>query len=165
MAAGNKCGYPLTSEGALTDVDTAQRNPLGLRQFDDIGNEYVYLPGVASLAAGDFVIYGNNLTFVPARLLNDAGGQGAGAVALAMAAILAANWGWFQIYGVSQANAAVATTASVGVQLYRSSTAGRASASAVAKDCVYGALTAAASVANVGQVFLTYPKVADQSTL
>src|SRR5581483_12141406 len=42
--------------GALT---LGQRNPLGTRVVDDLGNEYIYLLGVASLAQGDFVQFGN----------------------------------------------------------------------------------------------------------
>lgn len=163
MAIVNKIGAALATAGLLTDVDTVQRNPLGFRSQGDDGGEYVYLPGVASLVAGDWVMY-SLATFVPTRLLNDAGSATAGAVAVAMGAILATNWGWFQVYGpVLVAN--IATTSSVSFSLYRTSTAGRASVSAVAKDCIFGAYTSAASVSNVGTAFIDYPFVTDNSTL
>jgi len=166
MATPNKIGAQLATLGLLTDVDTTKRNFLGARVQDDQGGEYVYLQGIASLAAGDFIVYGNAAApYVVTRLVNDANSGGAGSVALAMAAALATQFGWFQVYGPSQANANVATTASIGVQLYRSGTTGRAAVTAVAKDCLFGVYTMAASVANVGQVFLDYPTVTDQSTL
>ena len=159
----NKVGWPLASVGLLTDVDTTQRNSLGQRETDENSNEYVYLPGVASLVAGDFVMY-SLATYVPTRLLNDAGSSTAGLVAVALTATLAANWGWFQIYGnVLVAN--IATTSSVSFSLFRTATAGRASVTAVAKDCIFGAYTSAASVSNIGTAFITYPHVTDNSTL
>lgn len=143
-----------------------QRNPVGFRVFDDAGNEYVYLPGVASLAQGDFVIY--NLmpgAVTVARMLNDANSGGAGLVACAMGAFVASCCGWYQIFGVTPTFANVATTSSVLAALYRSATTGRLAASANAKDTVYGAFTAAASTSNAGAALLSYPFVVDQSTL
>src|SRR6266404_7694882 len=155
--AANKVGASLATVGLLTDVDTSQRNTLGTRTQDDGSGEYIYMPGVASLAAGDWVMY-SLATFVPTRLLNDAGSATAGLVAVAMGAILAANFGWFQVFGVVLV-ANVATTSSVSFSLYRTSTAGRASVTAVAKDCIFGAYTNVASVANVGSVTISYPHV------
>jgi len=161
--AANKVGASSASVGLLTDVDTVQRNPLGMRQQDEANNEYVYMPGVGSLVAGDWVMY-SLATYVPTRLLNDAGSATAGLVAVALGAILAANFGWFQIYGVV-AVANIATTSSVSFSLFRTSTAGRAAVSAVAKDCIFGAYTNVASVANVGSATICYPHVTDNSTL
>jgi hypothetical protein len=159
----NKVGSSMASVGLLTDVDTVQRNSLGAREQDENNNEYVYMPGVASLVAGDWVMY-SLATYVPTRLINDASSATAGFVAVAMGAILAVNFGWFQIYGnVLVAN--IATTSSVSFSLYRSGTAGRASVTAVAKDCIFGAFTSAASVANVGTASIVYPFVTDNSTL
>jgi hypothetical protein len=168
MSTPNKISYPDCSLGLLTDVDTVQRNPLGTRQFDDQGSEYIYLNGVASCVAGSFVLFGQSATpyATVALLINDANSQTAGMVAVAYAAVNATtSFGWFQIHGLTQGKEAIATTATVGGQLYRTSTAGRAAVTAVAKDCIFGAVTAAAAVANVGQAFLFYPHVTDQSTL
>ena len=55
--AANKVGASLATVGLLTDVDTSQRNTLGTRTQDDGSGEYIYMPGVASLAAGDWVMY------------------------------------------------------------------------------------------------------------
>jgi hypothetical protein len=161
--AANKVGASLASVGLLTDVDTSQRNQLGARQQDESNNEYIYMPGLAAMVAGDWVMY-SLATFVPTRLVNDASSATAGLVAVSMGAILAANFGWFQIYGVV-AVANVATTSSVSFALYRTSTVGRAAVTAVAKDAIYGAFTNAASVANLGSVTIAYPFVMDNSTL
>jgi hypothetical protein len=161
--APNKVGASLSSVGLLTDVDTVQRNALGTREQDENNNEYIYMPGVASNVAGAWVMY-SLATYVPTLLLNDAGSSTAGLVAVSLGAILAVNWGWYQIYGaVLVAN--IATTSSVSFSLYRTSTAGRAAVTAVAKDCIFGAFTNAASVANVGPATIAYPFVTDNSTL
>ncbi len=159
----NKVGSSMASVGLLTDLDTVQRNTLGTREQDENNNEYIYMPGVASLAAGDWVMY-SLATYVPTRLINDASSSTAGLIAVAMVAALAVNFGWFQIYG-NVLVAAIATTSSVSFSLYRTSTAGRAAVTAVAKDCIFGAFTNAASVANVGTATIGYPHVTDNSTL
>ena len=97
-------GHALASAGLVTSVDTVQRNMLGARIQASNGNEYVYLAGVASCAAGDFVTY-NATTYVAVRLVSDAVGM----VAIAPAAILAANWGWFLIKGFYSGASALTT--------------------------------------------------------
>jgi len=147
-----------------------QRNPVGLQALDDAGNVYIYLPGVASLAQGDFVIYQgiNTLagTATVTRMLNDANTGGAGQVAMSCSAAVATCFGWFQIFGLTAAIANIATVAfTLPAALYRSGTTARLSTSTNAKDAVFGAFTGAASVSNVGQALLNYPFVMDQSTL
>ena len=165
----NKIGAFVATKGLLTDVDTTQRNFLGAMVMDDAGCVYIYMNGVASVAAGDWCMYGQgattSLAFTAVRTLNDANSGGAGGMSIAMAAAVATDFGWFQVYGLTQANANIATTASVNAALYRSATTARLAASAVAKDTVFGAWTVAASSSNVGQAFITYPHVVDQSTL
>lgn len=154
-----KIGYPSASEGLLTDVDASAKNPLGMRQFDDAGNEYIYLAGVASLVAGDWVRYSNNLAnavtqaFGTSRVNNDAV---AGPVAVAMAAVLATQFGWFQIYGLV-AVAALTTGSVDGSQLALSATAGRCSAAATATKVVYNAFGIGVAASNLGKAFIAYP--------
>ena len=148
-----KVGYPSASSGLLTDVDTAQRNVLGMQQYDDAGNLYVYMPGVASLAAGDFVYY-NISTWVPVRLLNTVK---AGSVAVAMGAILAANWGWFQIGGIV-ASANIATDAAGDQKaLYMGAVAGRATTTAVGAQVIFGASAQGNPASNVGNAYFACP--------
>jgi hypothetical protein len=161
----NKIGSVLATQGLLTDVDTAQRNPLGTKAQDENSNEYIYLPGVASLAAGDWVMY-NLASYFPARLLNDAGLAAGGLVAVAMSAVTAnTSFGWYQVAGLVASPVNIATTANTQGALYRTGTAGRASITAVAKDAIFGAFLAGASVANVGTASIQYPFVMDQSVL
>jgi len=161
-------GQDLTAIDGPSTVATAnglgQRNPVGTQSFDDSGNVFIYLAGVASLAVGDFVLFGQGGLFTAVRMLNDGNSGGAGSVALAMAAAVASTWGWFQIYGAN-AVANVTTAATVNSALYRTATTSRASTSAVAKDCLYGAIATAAGTGNVAPVWLNYPFVVDQSTL
>lgn len=173
-------GYPLPSVGQdLTAVDgpstvatangLGQRNAIGQHAYDDAGNEYIYMNGIASLAAGDFVLYGqlNATLYTPARLLNDANTGGAGVVAIAMGAFVASTFGWYLIKGsYATANVATVGAPTAGAALYRSGTTGRASTTAAAKDAMFGAFLVGASVANVGPVFLSGDvHVMDQSTL
>lgn len=185
IVTSKPCGYELGADvsfvpgsGYYVDVDgptsvatangLGQRNPIGFHSHDDAGNDYIYMPGVASLAQGDFVFLNFTApnTGATVRVLNDANTGGAGLVGMAMAAIVANCFGWFQVYGLTPAFANIATASfTLPAALYRSGTTARLSTSAVAKDSVFGAYLAAASVSNVGQAILNYPHVQDQSTL
>ena len=92
----NKVGISLATVGVLSDVDTTQRNMLGASVEDETGGVYVYLQGVASTVAGDWVIY-NSATFLTTRLVT---AILAGPIAVAMAALLLTNFGWYQIGGI-----------------------------------------------------------------
>jgi hypothetical protein len=139
------------SVGAITTVDTVQKNPLGSRAFDEFNNEYIYLAGVASQVAGDWVTY--TTAFVAVRLVADA----AGPVAIANAAVLAANWGWYQIYGFNTIALSDSVAAAGG--LWIDNTTGKVDDSSVAGDFVYGAWSTGASTAGVLPVFVRYPYV------
>jgi hypothetical protein len=159
MAAGNKIGYAMASKGLLTDVDLTQRNELGQRTFDDNGNEYIYLGGVPSLAAGDWVYY-NNVTavspFLTTRITTSAV---AGLLAVAMAAVvLTTNFGWFQIYGLTPTFTAIATDgAADGKLLSTNGATGRMVTGAVATKMVFGATAVGAAASNTGTAFISYP--------
>lgn len=135
-------------------IDTTQQVPLGTRARDASGNEYIYLKGVASTAAGDFVTYDS--AFATARLA--VGGYGP--VAVAGAAIVADRYGWYQIAGVSASTANVATDAAgAGKFIYASATAGRATTTAATTDGIIGALPLANPAANTAVVHLNYPTI------
>jgi hypothetical protein len=140
------------SVGALTDVDTVQRNPLGARRQDEANNEYVYLAGVASCVAGDWVSY-NASTYVAVRLA----GNAVGLVGIALGAILAANWGWFQIYGFNIISRSDTVAGAGG--LFIDATTGRVDDDSVAGDFVNGAVSTGADTTNVLPVHLSYPYV------
>lgn len=140
------------SVGAITDVDTVQRNPLGAIRWDDSNNAYVYLAGVASCVAGDWVSY-NASTYVAVRLAADA----VGLVGIAMGATLAANWGWFQVYGFNTTSRSDTVAGAGG--LFIDGTTGRVDDASVAGDFVNGALSTAADTANVLPVHISFPYV------
>ena len=156
-------GYFVDVDGP-SSVATAnglgQRNPVGFRVHDNAGSEYIYLPGVASLAAGDFVLFNNNLanvTTTPAvqRLPTAAT---FGQVAVAMAAIVANCWGWFQIYGLTPAAFAnIATGSSDGLGLAAGSATGRAQLGPITTKNIFGAVAIGNAASNVGQAYLSYP--------
>ena len=90
-------GYRGSCVGNTTDVDSTQRNPVGTTSYDQYGNEYVYMPGVASTVAGSWVtITGTGDATEATRLLLK---THTGRVAVAMAATVASTWGWYQIKG------------------------------------------------------------------
>src|SRR6266851_4280385 len=90
---GNKVGWESATQGLLTDIDTVQRNMLGMISRDDAGNEYIYLKGVASCVAASCV--NSHEDFVP--ILLAAGLGTSGPVAVSLGAVLAVNFGWFVI--------------------------------------------------------------------
>lgn len=136
--------------GPLTVVHTAQQAPV-LTRHRVAGKEYIYLKGVASVAAGDWVTFDE--AGQTARLVPDA----VGPVAIALAAVVASRWGWFQIYGVNAA--ATTDTVAADVQLYIDTVTGRVDDAAVTGDLIVGAVTRTADTTNVATVFLNYPYV------
>jgi len=95
---------PLAVEGDTAEVDASPRTRVGTRARDRDGNEYIYLPGAASVAAGDAVIwvvaFGTDVT--TGRTITTSTGP----IAIAMAAVGSGQYGWFCVYGVCSARAA-----------------------------------------------------------
>lgn len=148
-----KTGYPLGSKGLLTDVDTAARNTVGTRQFDDAGNEFIYLQGIGSTVIGSCVTFGLSASSAYLTALSVTGVKGP--VAFAMAAVLATQFGWYQIYGLG--SALFNGSAVAGAMLYSAST-GKVDDAVVSGDQIDGAIVAATVTGAVlGAVFLTYP--------
>lgn len=160
-------GHAMASISAdLTAVDTTQRNELGTCVQDKAGAEYIYLAGVGSLAAGDWVLYNSTTatdSFLTTRLINT---PLAGFVACAMAAVTATtSFGWFQIRGkVTGANIATDAAAD-GKVIAESGTAGRAATGAVTTKNIFGAVCIGASAANVGAAFICYPFCFNSATI
>lgn len=153
-------GYFIGSQDAAVglpgDLDTVARNPIGSRcQYVDSVQglqEYVYLKGVASCLLGDSVSFNAN-TYTAVRLAADAVGR----VAIAPAAIVAANWGWFLIFGF-YLTANSDTVAGAG-GLFIDGTTGRVDDASVAGDFINGMVSTAADTTNVLPVHLNYPYV------
>lgn len=147
-------GHVMAVVGAPGEVHSSQLNPLGTRAFDQDGNEYIYLSGIASTAAGKWVTFDEN--FATALLTANA----VGPVAIATAASdVATEFGWYQIYGVN--TAASTDTVAADKQLFIDATDGRADDAVVSGDLIVGAVSRTADTSSVATVFLNYPYVTD----
>lgn len=137
-----------------SNVDSTKKYRLGRKAKDVANNEYIYLKGVASNAAGKWVSFDENFatTLLAANAVGD--------VAISMAAVDAATkYGWFQIYGINT----IASTDTVAADkaLFIDGTAGRADDAVVTGDLIVGAFSMTADTANVATVQLNYPSVSD----
>lgn len=141
--------------GYVTDVHSEAKNKLGTKAFDEAGNEYIYLKGVASTAVGTWVSYDEaHLTI---RLVTNAQGR----VAIAMAAIVANKYGWYQIYGSAQG---LALTGFVdNGKVYITATDGSVDDTDVATNAVEGAVgrSAVNETTLLATFELNYPHVLD----
>src|SRR5574341_1422297 len=131
------------SVGALTDVDTTQRNEVGTIRSDKLGNEYVYMQGVASTVLGTWVVYDE--LYVTTRLV----ANGLGAVAIAMAAIDATtSFGWWQIRG--KASGLCLANYADNAKVWATATAGSVDDADVAVDLIINAVGRSARDASTG---------------
>ena len=136
-----------------SEVDATKKHRLGTRRRSVDNKEFIYLSGVGSVVAEDFVVFDEN--FGTTRAIADE----VGPVAVAMAAVDATTeYGWFQIYGVATGDTA---TVAADKTLYLTATAGRLDDTDVAGDAVHGVFSMAADTANSCSVWLNYPFVAD----
>lgn len=139
----------------FNQVHATKKYRLGTRKEDVSGNQYVYLKGVASCAAGDFVAFVGS-AFTAVRSLDST--ITSGALAVAQAAVDAATkYGWFMTRGY-YATANVAThSGGSGLALFLSSSAGRATSTPATEKTIVGGFTTGNSTANVGPVFVSNP--------
>ena len=156
--ANQSAGYALISPSLLTDHGTTQLVPLGTRRMDRAGNEYIYLQGVASTTANTWVSFDE--AFATLLLTSDAVGN----VAIAMAATVANEYGWYQIYG--EGSGVIGNTTSGDKALYISSVTGSVDDLLVTGDKINGAISrSTSSVTGAAiDVQLNYPYVDDAST-
>jgi hypothetical protein len=159
----NLVGYPGPSAGDTTKVFTTADNPLGMRGFDAAGNEYIFLKGVASLVAGDWVTY-NGVTGVTARIPTT---TVSGMLAVAVAAPAAGQFGWFQIFGLTPTYTAITTGSTDGATLtVGTGTAGRVTGGGpVTTKNVFGATAVGVSASNIGTAFICYPFAFGSATI
>lgn len=135
--------------GLTTDVHTEQKNPLGTRAFDAAGNEYIYLKGVASLVAEDWVTYDE--AYLTTRTVANAKGP----VAIAMAAVDATTkFGWFGIWGSFAGDVA---TGADNANVWVTATAGRVDNTDVLLGIITGAVQRSATVANSATFEIRHP--------
>lgn len=136
-------------------VDTVQQHNFGTRAYGlNEGDEYIYLQGVASTVVGDWVTYDE------AGLTTRVSANGVGPVAVAMAAIVASRYGWYQISGVNTVALAISGGgAAADQEAYLTSTAGQIDDVDVSGDLVTGVLIRVAESSGIVTVQLSYPFV------
>ena len=133
-------------------IHTTKKFRLLTEKRDPSNNVYIYLKGVSSLAAGDFVSFDG--TGASAR----SGASTTGPLAVAMSAnTSSSNYSWFLVDG-KYASANVATHSSgAGKSLFVNATAGRATTTPLTEGTMVGAFSDGNSVSNVGPVLLKRP--------
>ena len=131
-------------EQAFDVNSTTQKHPLGMIvTAEDTAStaygmgEFIYLKGVASTAVGEWVTYAPD-NWSTALVTGDAVGH----VAVAMAATVASEFGWYQIHG--KAVGLAASGYSDNDAVYIDGTAGTADSSVVTGDRIHHALGASA---------------------
>jgi hypothetical protein len=142
--------------GQFTQVHATKKYRLGTRKSDVAGNEYIYLKGVSSCAAGSWV------SFDEAHVTTLAAANAQGRIAVAQAAVDASTkYGWFMIYGTCSA-LCLSLFADNG-KVYLTSTAGSVDDTDVAGDVVMGAVGRSARNTTTGLATfeLSYPMVMD----
>ena len=143
---------------ALTTFGTTKLHALGDKcKAIDTGTtqygrgEFIYLEGCASTVRGSVVTFNDN--YLTALVVADA----IGAVAVALAANVASNYGWYQILGTG---VAACDTVADGANCYVDGTAGRIDDAVVAGDLVLGMVTSSADdTATCLVTMTTYPTI------
>lgn len=145
---------------AFTDtVNTSKRFKLGTRRQVD-QKEFIYLGGIASTAVGSWVNFDTLETGITALLDTDVAATMLGRVAVAMAAIGASQFGWYQIYGPASGLALTGSTDTKNA--FATSTAGSVDDSgAGAEVMVFGAwsVDAVNETTLLQDFMLNYPHV------
>jgi len=115
---------------------------------------FQYAKGVASVVAGDMCVISPN---------NDAAirtvARSKGQLGVAMAAIVASNWGWFQVEGTAVCN--VAASFADDLAVYLTATDGVVDDAVVTGDLVYGARSAGAISGSQALVDIRFPFAGD----
>lgn len=141
-----------------TDVHAEIKFRLGTRVKDKQGNEFIYLKGVTSTAAGSWV------SFDEAHVSTLLAANAVGRVAVAQAAVDAnTKYGWYQIYG--KASGKVLALFADNGKIFATATAGSVDDAVVSGDLVVGAIGRSAidGGAATGQAYveLSYPFATD----
>lgn len=138
---------------AFTTVDSSQMYPLNSRQKDQNGNEYIYLKGAANTVVGSFVTYDEVgvSTLLAANAI--------GAVAIAMSASVANQFGWYCIFGST--NGKVSAGYADDGLVFATATAGEADDAVVAGDRVKNCFGRSAIASGVALMQLSYPFMDD----
>ena len=148
----------LTGTLSPGDIDTIYNRTavqLGTRIKDTDGNEYIFMNGVASTIKGSWVTFDEDYktTLLVANAI--------GPVAVAMAAIVANKYGWYQIFG--SALACISANSADNTVIGFETTSGYAGDGMAAGDIIYNCIQRVAVTTAVvqGAVEIWYPFVDD----
>lgn len=151
---GNITIYP----NQVDSVDATASLPVLTRTAGDDGNEYVYLKGVAGTVAGSVVTF------------NDQGesallaASAIGPVAVAQAATVKDTYGWYCIYGLTDAK--VVANSAANTTIGRETSDGSVGDGKSAGDEIIGAIQRkATTTAALATIQISYPFVNDKTGL
>lgn len=152
----------------IANNSTTQNHPLGtiIRAYDPTlgAGEFIYLLGVASTVVGSLVTY-NATTYQTTLSPNTANNENP--VAVAMAANVASQYGWYQISGLSVMKK-TAVAVPPGNKIYQSATAGRVMPTSASGKQLLGAraanLTTVTSTTSTITVLINRPALQGQIT-
>ena len=137
-----------------TDIHTTKKFLLGTRKTDVLGNEYVYLQGVASVVAGSWVAFDE--LGVTSLLDTDVAATMISPIAVAQAAVDATTeYGWFMVRGTCLAN--VEASFADNSKIFAHATAGSSDDSGTAGNQILGAYGRSAISGTQATVQLSYP--------
>lgn len=147
-------GQPVVS---LAGVHAFPRVAVGtiIKGYDDLmgEGEFIYLPGVAGLTAGDHVVYDLMPGAPTVTRSSTANANAAQQSAVAVIAIPAGSYGWYQISGVAIVNV---VPGSVAGRAFLSATAGQLSSTQANGSGILSArLSSAAGTPVGGQAYIT----------
>ncbi len=157
-------GDEALSSPSITQIDSSALYALGARYVDEAGSVFIYLQGIASVITGNWVTY--RVTSTSAAVTKRAVAGDQGTLAIAMAAIVAAKFGWFQLAGLNLGAGAISGgDAAAGGAVYLTATASLMDDVEVADDRVSGAVFSvqegelASNPAALAGVTISYPFV------
>lgn len=128
-------------------------NPVGTIAIATDGKEYIFLPGVAAVAAGNWVTYDEAFAILGTD--SDVSASLTGPLAVATAAVVAGKFGWFAIGGSHSAS--VAASCADNAKLYATSTVFVADDAVVTGNQIHGAICRSAESGGLATVQLNRP--------
>jgi hypothetical protein len=148
----------IANDQNIADNSTTQNEVLGrIVNAYDISRgwgEFIYLKGLASTAVGEVVHYNSDDYSTTLAVAN-----GIGPIAVAMAATVASEYGWYQISG--KASALALTGFADDANVYLTATAGSIDDADVAGDYVANAKGASAVASGLADLEISRPSTAD----
>ena len=142
----------------LTQADSG--NPqftVGSRTMTKDGNEYIYLPGVASVAQYDWVTYKTATDLSYGSVTRLTPGDSAGPIAIAQAAITGNKYGWFLIKGMGWGNSGATWTATGSILYACGTTATVDNASTTGKTIIGSINVGAGASGGTVKALINYP--------